>query len=250
MDDPVTIDWTSSETFAFAQDVTDWGPLYNLASGIFRAQMRDPVNDSIVFNEWASTNGGILYSEAAAYGSIQFTAAPVAGTYLQVGTQIVTFVASDATGLEVNISTLAATLIALLALLQASTDPQLSLCSYALSGSSLQLTAEAAGWQGNNIDLATNVAGATASGTTLSGGAHTVTLLSPLVISKVFDGTYIYDCRFEFGTTQTAILFGGPMVWTQGVTRLSTDGAVTPNTVASAVDLAWQPSMLASLVFG
>jgi hypothetical protein len=249
--DVVDITANTNETFVWAQDVTLWAQIYNLPTGVFRAQMRDPENDSLVYYEWSSANGGVSYSEAAAYGSIAFTANPSAGTTIGIGTQFVTFVSSGASGLEVNIGgNLTTTLASLLVILGASTDPQISLCDYAVSGATLWITAVTTGWQGNNIALSTTVAGATVSGATLAGGAHTIVLSAPLALTKAWSGPFIYDLRFEYGSQQFALLFGGSITWTEGVTRLAGDGVPTPNLVPSAAYMARQPSLYAALIFG
>lgn len=93
----------------------------------------------------------------------------------------VTFVASGATGNQVNIGTnLAATLSNLLTLLQASTDANLTKGTYSLSGSVLTVTANQftssgayAGTGGNSLTLAKSSTAITLSGATLSGGTGT-----------------------------------------------------------------------------
>ncbi|CAM5771977.1 hypothetical protein LMIY3S_03689 [Labrys miyagiensis] len=108
----------------------------------------------------------------AASGSVAFTANPTASSTIVIGGTTVTFVASGATGNQVNIgASLAATLTALLAFLQGSADTNLVKFSYYLSGSTLNLIAKTAGAAGNSLTLSTTVTGATASGATLAGGS-------------------------------------------------------------------------------
>lgn len=105
-----------------------------------------------------------------ATGSVAFTGQPTAAQTLTLNGSVVTFVASGATGLQVNIgASLAATLASLLALLQGSADTQLVKFTYAVVGNNLNLTAATGGVAGNSLTVATNVTGATV--TNMSGGA-------------------------------------------------------------------------------
>ena len=109
----------------------------------------------------------------AAYGTVAFTSNPTVGTTVSIGGTAATFVAANPAGNQVLLgANLAATLVNLLAVLQASQDPNLARATYAVVGSTLQVTAATPGTPGNAIALAATVAGATASGTTLSGGAN------------------------------------------------------------------------------
>jgi hypothetical protein len=109
----------------------------------------------------------------AAAGSIAFTTNPANNSTIAIAGTTVTFVTSGATGNQVNIvsGNLASTLAALLTFLQASADSNLVKCTYTLSGNTLNVTAATAGTAGNSLALSTTVSGATASGSTLSGGA-------------------------------------------------------------------------------
>lgn len=111
------------------------------------------------------TSGG--HQSAHANGYIAFTLNPAAGSTVTIGTTTVTFVSSGASGNQVNVgATLSATLANLVSMLNASLDPQLSLCNYwAMNGSTqLAVQAKATGAGGNTIALATTVSGATANG--------------------------------------------------------------------------------------
>ena len=119
---------------------------------------------------------GVLQN-AAASGTVTFVSNPTASTTITLGGTAVTFVASGATGNQVNIGgTLALTLTALAALLNASADVNLSKCSYVATSTVLIATYKTAGTSGNSFTLATNVTGATVSGATLSGGGPGLTL--------------------------------------------------------------------------
>ncbi|WP_267550400.1 hypothetical protein [Rhizobium rhizogenes] len=110
------------------------------------------------------TSGG--YQSAKANGYINFLSNPSASTSITIGTTSVTFVSSGATGNQVNIgANLSATLANLTTFLNASSDPQLSLCTYWVTNlTQLAVQAKVAGSSGNAIALATTVAGATANG--------------------------------------------------------------------------------------
>lgn len=109
-----------------------------------------------------------------------FSANPSANDTLTIGGSAVTFVASGATGLQVNIGTsLAVTLASLLSFLQGSADTNLVKFAYAIATNSNTLTITAnqfassgtnAGAAGNSLTLAKSSTAITVSGTTLSGG--------------------------------------------------------------------------------
>lgn len=250
--DQVDIEVINTGTFVWAQDVTDWAEEYNLDASVIRAQMRLTATDPVPAFEWSTLNGGIMYSKAPATGNVAFTANPTNGTTITVGTSSVEFVTSGATGLEVNIGgTLALTLTALAAFLNASADPQLSMVDpYTVQGTTLYMSATLGGIIGNTIALSTTVINATASGSTLTGGAHTVTLMSPLSRTENFSGAYVYDCRLESNEAQYVPMFGGTIQWDQGVTRAAGDSAVNLDTIPAAAYASIQPSLINALIFG
>lgn len=252
MADTVNIEAFNTETFVWAQDVTDFAALYPLAAGIFRAQMRASAAEQAILYEWSTTNGGIAYTEAPASGSIAFTANPIAASVIKIGATTVTFVASGASGNQVNIGgSLATTLASLLSMLNASTDAQLITCSYTIIGSdALDVVARHGGISGDNIALSTNVVGATATGATLTGGAHIVTLMAPVSAIENFSGAYSYDCRFEYQDAAFTVLFDGSITLDQGVTRESTDSQVLIESIPSAAAIALTPTLLNALIFG
>lgn len=116
-----------------------------------------------------------------ASGSFTFTGQPAANDTITIAGSAVTFVASGATGLQVNIgANLAATLSNLLTFLQGSADTGLVKCTYSLSGSVLtvianqtQGTGTNAGTGGNALTLAKVATNITVSGATLTGGIGT-----------------------------------------------------------------------------
>jgi hypothetical protein len=250
--DSVNIEVVNTATFVWAQDVTDWATEYNLDNAVFVAQMRLTANNPVVTYTFSSANGGIMYTKFPASGSIVFTANPTNGTTVTVGTTNVTFVSSGASGLQVNIGgSLAVTLASFLALPALATDSQLSLVSpYSVSNFTLNLSAKNPGVVGNSVAIATTVVGATASGPTLTGGAHTITLMAPLSATEAFSGVYFYDCRLETNEAQYVPMFGGTITWDQGVTREANDSFISLDTIPSATYAALQPNLQNSLIFG
>lgn len=251
--DSVDISWINTQTFAWAQDVTAWASDYSLGAGVFVMQMRTTADASIALYEWRSDTGGIIYTTAPATGDVSFTLNPTNGTTVSVGTTSWEFVTSGATGPQTNIkSTLALTLAQLLADLSASTDAQIEQCVYVLGGdggATLYPTAKVGGISGNAITLATSVSGATASGATLSGGAHTVIAVAPISATEGFIGSYFYDCRWQYGG-EFVPLFGGSITWTQGVTRENTDADVSPYVVTPLSSILPTPSLASPFMFG
>lgn len=110
----------------------------------------------------------------AASGNITFTGQPTNGQAVTIGGTAVTFVTSGATGLQVNIGgTQALSVAALLAFLQASSDPNLIKCTYnAVGANEILIAAALDGEIGNALTLATTITNASVSGATLSGGLN------------------------------------------------------------------------------
>jgi hypothetical protein len=106
-----------------------------------------------------------------AIGTIKFTTNPAAGATITLSGTAWTFVSTLPTGNQLPIgSTLAVTLTEALPVLRASTDANTKLFTYAASATVLGLTAAIGGSGGNALTFSTTVSGATASGSTLSGG--------------------------------------------------------------------------------
>jgi hypothetical protein len=107
----------------------------------------------------------------SATGTATFSANPTAADTLTIGGTAVTFVASGATGLQVNIgASLTATLASLLALLVGSADANLVKFYYAVTGSVLTVTAASVGLVGNALTLAKSSSVVTLSAATLTNG--------------------------------------------------------------------------------
>jgi hypothetical protein len=123
----------------------------------------------------AQKPGGVAVLAATAKyasGTITFTANPVAASTVTLNGSAITFVASGATGNQVNIgANLAATLQNLSGFINPSLDAQISKFHSSASATVLSLSSEVIGTAGNALTIATNVVGATASGATLAGGA-------------------------------------------------------------------------------
>lgn len=105
-------------------------------------------------------------------GTIAVAVVPSAADTLTLGGTAITFVAANPSGNQVLIgATTAATALALLNFLVASTDTNLVKFTYSLSSSTVTATAAAIGTGGNSLTMATsNSTAFTLSGATLSGG--------------------------------------------------------------------------------
>jgi hypothetical protein len=123
--------------------------------------------------------------QSAATGTVTFTVNPTAAQTLTINAVTISFVASGATGNQVNIgSSLTATLAALMSMLATTQTAGLLACNYSLTNNILTVNANAGGTGGNSFTLATTVTGATASGATLAGGAA-----SAITITGKYTGT-------------------------------------------------------------
>ncbi len=119
---------------------------------------------------------GTGHAGANATGTLTFSGQPAANDTITLGGTTVTFVASGATGLQVNIgSSLANTLLALQWLLTTSTDANLVKCRWSVSATVLTATFANGGTAGNAYTLAKSSSVVTLSGATLSGGTSAAT---------------------------------------------------------------------------
>ena len=151
-------------------------------SNIVVATVGTATTAPIVNSTWTFSGGtdGIANLAAAgvqATGTITWSgAAPVNNSSITLGGTVITFVTSGATGLQVNIGTVAATLTALQALLVSPTgqaDSNLSKITTAVSSTVLTITYNSAVYAGNSFTIAASGAPAsngTVSAATLSGG--------------------------------------------------------------------------------
>lgn len=107
-----------------------------------------------------------------ASGSIIFNRVPGVGSTITLNGVVVSFVASGATGLQVNIAAndLATTLASLVTLLNATANSTIAQNTYTGVGGTLTIVQDANGVAGNGYTLATTVTGASLSGPHLTGG--------------------------------------------------------------------------------
>ena len=118
----------------------------------------------------------------AATGSIQFTAQPSPSQTITLNGTVCTAVSSGAVTPQFNIGlTVQGTLSNFLVMANSSSDAQLVKFKYGIGATSLFLTAVTAGTAGNSLTLATNITGATASGTNLTNGQAAITQPTPAV---------------------------------------------------------------------
>jgi hypothetical protein len=218
--DTVNIQAVSNGTFVFSRALAPWAQIYPLASGVFRAFMRLQVTDPVVWYSWASDGsekGSISFTPTMANGTITFAANPAAGDSIQIGSTLVTFVTGTATGNQVQIGlTLEATMAALLAFLNASSDSQIVLCSYSVAEYVLSIVYKTTSMAGNQFIIAASAA--TPSATTLYGAGGVMQMSAPIGDIQNFSGVYVYDCRWEY-SSDIVYLFGGTLTWIEGVTR-------------------------------
>jgi hypothetical protein len=167
-----------------------------------------------------------------ASGTATFSANPAANDTLTIAGSAVTFVASGATGLQVNIgANLATTLSNLLTTLRASADTGIVKCSYALSGSILQISANQfsnsgaqAGNAGNSLTLAKTSTAIAVSGATLLGGTGTwQTLWTNLAIVINSGNAYSSPSKSVVATSLTSTV--APILSTPVTLSGGTDGA-------------------------
>jgi hypothetical protein len=217
--DTVNLLANNSDTFVFSRILTPWADAYPLADGAFRGHMRRSASSHVVNHEWSTAKENVTFDATNAIGTVAFSTNPANGKILTLGGTTVTFVTSGATGNQVNIGgSLAATLASLLALSQGSADANLAKCTYALNGSTLSATYKTAALAGNAFVLATDVAGATASGATLTGAGGLLTLTVDRADLPRFSGDYVYSLQFEHDDLVVS-LFGGTITFAQDVTR-------------------------------
>lgn len=223
--DTVNLSAFNNTPFAFYPDVTTWDQVMNLSLGIVRMQMRAAADNVNVLYEWSTANTGagvggvIAIVQGQAAGTISFQQNPANGETITIGTRSITFVNTAPGANQVAIgSSLQATLASLLEFLQTSSDAQLIQCSYEGYGQTIGVSFKAAGVAGNNFALATTAAEASVSSATLTGGGTRLQITAPIADIAGFNGSYVYDCRFE-GSFVTALMFGGDIVFTEGVTK-------------------------------
>jgi len=154
-----------------------------------------------------------------AVGTWTFVSNPVAATTITIGTTTWTFVASGAVGNQTNIGTsLSATLATLATQLNASTDAQISKCTYTVTPTTLKATYKTPDPAGGSFAMATNVAGATVTGATLTYNANSVWLNAATAING---GTPSHSAPSNFvvasaGTSTLIPVLGAPILLSGG----------------------------------
>ena len=150
----------------------------------------DVIAGNPVFYDQTTGKLAMSSSGAAATGSVVFTTNPAPSSSITLNGTAITFVASGATGEQVNIGpTLGDTILNLANFINANAAADIQVAKFkalaypqspggAGQGSganTLMLAAPTVGVGGNALTVATNVVGATVSGGTLSGGAANTT---------------------------------------------------------------------------
>jgi phage tail sheath gpL-like len=161
--------WASDTNGRWAWNRQSYGHCWTAEAGNFSGL----TTLGLTLNDRHTTLIGKIAGVAAA-GSITLAGQPTSGQTLTIGGTAVTAETSGATGLQFNIGgTDILTTAALLAFLQGSADPNLSLCNYAAVGTlGISITSKLDGQIGNAITLATTFANTTVSGATLTGGLN------------------------------------------------------------------------------
>lgn len=129
-----------------------------------------------------------FFADPTASGNISFAANPAPASTVTFNGTVVTFVAGAPGANQVQIAgTTAATLAALLVLLNASADANIIQATYLVVGNKLYVTSKVTGAGGNAFTLAASAAAP--SGANLAGGAGTA--IADLASLKAADGAYL-----------------------------------------------------------
>jgi hypothetical protein len=167
-----------------------------------------------------------------AQGTWTFVSNPANNSTITIGTTTWTFVTAGATGNQTNIgASLSATLAALATQLTASTDAQISQCTYQVTPTTLKATFKTTSPSGGSFAMATNVAGASVSGATLAYNGNTVWQNAATAING---GTPSHSAPSNFvvasaGTNTAAPILGAPITLsggTDGTTNLTDQNLV------------------------
>ena len=129
---------------------------------------------------------GTPASAAAAAGAFIFTTNPPIGSSLNFNGSNLTIVASNPTGLQVQQgSTVDLTVAALMSFLTASTDPNISACSYNLTSKTIAITNKTPGAAGNGFSISGICSGLTVSGPYLTGGVDAMVLTTATLVTSI-----------------------------------------------------------------
>lgn len=136
-----------------------------------KAPLAETTVDNLVSIMPGSTKAVTAGVKAA--GSIAFAAVPAPNDTITIDGLVIKFVASGATGNQVNVGgTAALTVTALLAFLAASTDPRMALFTFGQTTSTLNVTYATEGVAGNSILMASSAVNGTV--VQLTGGVDPV----------------------------------------------------------------------------
>lgn len=237
MADYVPITAYVTTPFVFTHVLENWDALFDLYDGEIDAYMRPSTEDLNVTYVWSTRKGNLTLTPATAAATMEFLELPVAGESIIVGETQVTFVSGTPTGNQSQIgASLSGTVTNLVDALNASADPDVSKCVYDRSGNTLIIFYATPGYAGNYLAVgASNLETVILSDDTLRGGGALLTMTSTVYDTQFFipygatEAEYVYDVRFENDQGPQAILFGGPMLWKQGVTRFDMSGPMAPS---------------------
>jgi hypothetical protein len=167
---------------------------------------------------------GVVYYVSVllvATNSFQFSLTPGGLPIFTSGTQTGIQTATSAVNAVHVGGSLPVTIVSLVAMLNASVDPQISQCTYGYSGDGdVNITFSTGGTAGNLFALGSSTGNVVPSGPTLTGGGGLLTLTTPLGALANFLGEFVYDCRWESADGQSIVyLFGGDIIFVQGITR-------------------------------
>lgn len=208
--------------------------------------------DARNFGYWLKLYMGapVTTAFAPASGSIKFSALPTAGSTITINGTAFTFVASGATGNQINIgASVSATIDNAVTVLTASVVSGVALANYTKTGTdTLTVTYKTAGLAGNSFTLAAGSAPAsngTASGATLSGGTNSHVFTSGASslpsMSIEIGNPEVPNFEMNFGANGNSMQIGlqrsGLLnavlnVIAQGSSLATTSGAGTPTSLA------------------
>jgi hypothetical protein len=218
--DTLNISHQTNGTFVETFTLDAWCDLYDFSAGHWHSMLRKEIASAIAHYEWSTENGRITYSETYAHGEILFTSNPEVGDTITIGATIVYFGATDGVMIGTDLD---ATMASLLEFLQASDDPELLACTYAIAfgfeGAELTVTYGTTGSLGNSFPIDSTVAGSTLSGETLTGGGGVLVMRAPVEDIESFDGVYYYDVRWQGDDGTMVPVVGGTITFSAGVTR-------------------------------
>jgi hypothetical protein len=194
--DGVPVD-VSGLSFAAAANLNAVAATIQTALAILAAGSTVVYNATFNRFEFGSGTTGLISSDSflqtsAAFGSASFSGNPANNDTLTIKGTLITFVAGAPVGSQVQIgASLAATLVNLLAFLNASVDVNLSAQTYSVVGSILYIVSKATGTAGNATTLAKVSTAITLSGATLSGGVAGTDISGTLGGTATSSGAYL-----------------------------------------------------------